>query len=701
VLGMWLFVSLLCAPVHSAQAQARAARALRAVEIERTGAGWILDLKFEFAIRYIRHSPPGPARSLRIWVDPIAFEVDVAIQGPIRENLPIPRGEPIPLLEIVYDSSLPEEPVVEIQFSQSLEFHVEQSSRGLRIRAEVPSESTSSGSNTANTANTANTRATQLLLRARHSIRDGDLDLAIALLTRVLELPEDESDQQSRMDARELVGLTYERRGQLAHAQAEYEAYLEDYPDGPAANRVRQRLESLVTASSAPRKPLRRPNKSIASEDSGSAITRDLFGSVSGRYFRSESLPEDSGGEFLATDVLFDFDVAGTLESEAWSLRGDFTGTYDIDVAGEGRSDDARVSRLSIHAEDRVHRIEATFGRQRRSDSGVQGRFDGLHVAAEFGSHLSVSGLIGLPVESTSDSKPNTDSILAAGAIDFEELWIPGLQGQFFAVGQNTASLTDRAAIGGELRYSGEKSYSFVYLDYDVAFQSLNTFLASTSYRLSPDTDFRLLVERRNSPILTLQTALQGQAVDDLDSLKRIFSESEIRDLAEDRTAVSWSGTVGATHSPNRRYQFSTDLTVSHFGKTESSGAIIGSEAFGPDVSTSVQVVVNDWLVDGGIGSVSLRYFNGETFDSWTTTAYSRFSLPHRIRLLPRIRWDWRDSLSQGESSTLRPSIEVDWRHESFLIDLEAGIAWEEPISNDVVSREISYFLELGIRWEF
>ncbi|MCP4903709.1 MAG: hypothetical protein GY910_01915 [bacterium] len=694
---LWVFGTTLLADVGTARAQVRSARALRAVQIESDATGWTLDLEFEFAVRYLQHSPQSPGRTLRIQVDPLNLGERPILGGPLRESLPIPKGEPSPLLEIVYDTSLPLEPAVEIHFGRTLAFSVEQAEglRGLRIRAEIPENVPPSKAD--------DDRAGRLLSRARDSIRDGEFDLAIALLTRVLELPKNEATHQTRMDARELIALTHERLGQLAHAQSEYEAYLEDHPDGPAAERVRQRLDALITASDQPRKPLRRSTAvTVRPEGKGrSHWRRELFGSLETRFFRAKTLSDDSGGDFLATNLLEDVDIAGSVEADTWALRGDFTGTYDLDVAGEGRSDDARISRLSIRVEDRVHRLEATVGRQRRSDSGVLGRFDGLHAAAEFGSHLKVSALVGLPVESTSDSKPNVDTVLAGGAVDFEDLWIEGLQGQFFVVGRQAESMLDRTAIGGEIRFIGDETYSFAYFDYDVVFDSLNTFMLSNSYRPSPDTDFRILIERRNSPVLTLRTALQGQTVQDLEELKGIFSENQIRDLALDRTAVSWSGTAGASHRPHPRYQVSGDLTVGYIESTKTSGGVQGSPSFGPTVSSSLQLLVNDWLLEGGIASVSIRYFEGDTSRSFMSTAYSRFTLPHKLRLLPRIRWEWRDSDVQGSRSLLRPSLETNWRYESLLFNGEMGLEWEEPISGGGAFRRVSYFLELGIRWEF
>lgn len=700
-----LVFSMLLMMAAAADAQVRGSRALRSVEIERTKTGWKYDLEFEFPIRYLSHSPQTPGRSLRILVDPVQLGSGRILEGLIRETLPLPRSEPNPLIEIFYNAPLRETAFVEMQFGKILAFEVKQATglRGLEILVHLPATSPPAGSSG---DEVSDDRGALLLQRARHAIRDSDLDLAIALLTRVLELPDTESSDQTRMDARELVGLTHERRGQRAHAQAEYEAYLEEYPDGPASIRVQQRLDALLTASSAPTNALRPSSRPSLGQDL-SEIDAELFGSVGVRYFRADSLLDDSGRDFLATNVLTDLDLAGRLDAGDWALRGDFVGTYDTDVAGEGRSNDFRVSRLSILLEDRVHGLSAVVGRQRRTDSGVFGRFDGLRLAADLGPRFTLSSLVGMPVESTTDSGPDTDTMVAAGALDFRDLGLEGFEGQFFAVGRRTASMTDRAAIGTELRYSTNKSYSFVYLDYDVVFNSLNTFLASTTFRAAVDTDFRALIERRNGPILTLRSALLGQTVNDLDDLRDLISESDIRDLAKDRTAVSWTGTIGTTHHLNDRIQISGDFTVVYISDTDSSASINGTEAVaatnsaGPDFAGTIQLLASDWLVENGVGSISLRYFEGENFRSFLTSTYSRFNVVDSVRLIPRLRWEWRDSRLQGQQSILLPTLEVDWRYKSLLLDMEIGLAWREPISGSNAFREFGYLAEVGARWEF
>lgn len=700
-----LILLMLSLPAQTS-AQGRGSRALRTIETQSTANGWELDLQLDFPARYLRHTPTGSGKVLRILVDPLGPGAQGNPTIPLREVLPLSGKREVPIVEVAYDATSIRAPFIEIQFSRPMVFQVQQGKdlHSLKILIGEVTKSQAGPSDKARVHDES--KSGQLLARAKQAIRDDEPDLAISLLTKILETQADSMTPQTRQQAQELVGLTHERRGQTAHARAEYEAYLESYPDGPAAQRVRQRLEALLTAGSAPRPALRTPtNKAQAAQRMSRErpLEVDAFGSLAVTYYRFEGLLDEEGGDFLASNLLTDVDLVGRIDADDWVVRTDLIGTYDTNVDGEGGTDDFRVSRLSVEYENRIRGIELILGRQGRSDSGVLGRFDGLYGAYRLGSHFSISALVGLPVESVSDSKPNTDSILAGGAINVEDFWIEGLRGQLFVVGQNTESMMDRTAIGGEIRYSNEASYSFIYLDYDVLFDSLNTAIASTTYYWTPETDFRLLVERRNSPVLTLASALQGRTVQNLDDLKETFSDSEIRDLASDRVLSFWTGTLGATHRPSDLIQISGDFTVSYSSDTDTSddGLVPGVESTGPNFSGSLQYLVNDWLVERGVGSISVRYFEGDSSRSFGVAGFSRFLLFEGFRFGPRLRWDWRDSDLQGESSALRPSIETEWRYKSLLLNADVGIQWLEPFPGSELQRDTTYFVELGIRWEF
>lgn len=80
---------------------------------------------------------------------------------------------------------------------------------------------------------------------ARAAIARKDYSRAAGLLTKLIGLPA----HKYSAEAQELLGVVRERNGQMAHAKAEYEIYLEKYPDGEGAQRVRQRLAAIETLS--------------------------------------------------------------------------------------------------------------------------------------------------------------------------------------------------------------------------------------------------------------------------------------------------------------------------------------------------------------------------------------------------------------------------------------------------------------------
>ena len=83
------------------------------------------------------------------------------------------------------------------------------------------------------------------LAQAKDAFRHKDYATAIPLLTQVTQQPE----FPQRADAQEMLALARERSGQVAHAKAEYEDYLQRYPTGDGPTRVRKRLQALAWAS--------------------------------------------------------------------------------------------------------------------------------------------------------------------------------------------------------------------------------------------------------------------------------------------------------------------------------------------------------------------------------------------------------------------------------------------------------------------
>ena len=125
--------------------------------------------------------------------------------------------------------------------------------------------------------------AARLVAEAEQAIGEGNNDRAVQLLTNALQLPENASSPR----AQELLGLTRERKEQIAQAQAEYQEYLRRYPSGEAADRVRQRLAALKPSGETP--DLREAAGGGRGANEWSWSER---GSLSQFYFRDQSFDE-------------------------------------------------------------------------------------------------------------------------------------------------------------------------------------------------------------------------------------------------------------------------------------------------------------------------------------------------------------------------------------------------------------------------
>lgn len=719
VVGLVLCAGLLAAAPPVA-AQSLIGRKLRTAEVTRDEEGWTIDVNFEVPVRYLRHSPQSSGRSLRIQVEPVNLGTNAEQPVP-QENLPLSPSTRGPVKQIRYDASLPRQQFVEIFFDQFVRFEVDQGGdfRSLRIRVQPkngrPSAPPSPGSSPSSEAGEASGSADEpasesddlatidpadpamkLLSEAQRALRDGDAERATALFNRVLELPPESVDPRIRMNARELLGLTFERRGQLANARAEYEAYLKDFPNGTGAKRVGQRLDALLTAAAEPRRKL----KPVTVERSTRGYDSDVYGMLSSRYYRSDAIVAEQDGYPLRSDVFTDANVAGRIDTDDWRVRGDFFGSYDYDLSSE-RSNDVLIRALSVEVEDRKRGIDVTLGRQRRSDSGVLGRFDGLRLTSRLGQRFEVAALAGLPVQSLRDTAPNTDKVFAGGSVTGRDLGLEGFEGQLFLIGQEADGKTDRIGLGGEFRYSLNDSFSVLYLDYDPYFNSLNTALVTSTIPVDDRLNLLVQAERRNAPILTTSNALIGQVVTDLSSLGNTYSDSEIKQLAEDRTFVLYSGMTGFTHQTTEKLQLAGDVTVSYLEGTPDSGNVPETEPSGPDVSTSLQTTVNDWLLEGASATFGARYYEGDAARALGITAVGRVPLIGDLRVHPRGLFEYRDASFDGERLRVAPSLEFIWQPSSFWIDLEVGLDWTEPLSGGASTEILGHWVDLTLRWDF
>ena len=531
-----------------------------------------------------------------------------------------------------------------------------------------------------------------LMDEARRAMTEGDYSKAILIYTKVLSMPENPRSPE----AQELLGLARERSNQLAHAKAEYEEYLRRYPQGEAAERVRQRLAALLTAKAPEREPLEQ-------EVEAETFARPSFQNFGSLYasYRHESLviqEDPQAKDQLADSSLFtDVFVDSRLMGERYSARAQLSGGYFYDFLGSGATG---VHLASAYVEGNAipYGLTASLGRRSQSTGGVLGRFDGARVAKQFGERWEASVVSGFPVDTTTQDQIDTDRYFVGGSLAGRHFF-DHFDAEIFAIHQMVGSSIDRSAIGGELRYFQDGRSLFAFVDYDWYFNSLNIAQLSGTAQVTPRSFLHLLVDYRNAPIVATSNALQGQTVDSVGNLDQLFTNSQIHALASDRTATSLFLNLGGSHNLREDLQIAADVSTSRLTGTKESGGVPAFDGTGFEYTYSTQLIANSAFRGGDVEIVGLRYFDGSAFDAASVTVSSRQPMSEMLWIEPRCLTEYRFRKNGFSDELLvRPGLRFDFRRWKLDLDLEGGAEYLYRLTDN---DELGWFALVGVRLDY
>ena len=537
-------------------------------------------------------------------------------------------------------------------------------------------------------------RFSQLMDEADRAMTGGEYEKAILIYTELLSQPENARSPE----AQERLGLARERSGQLAHAKAEYEEYLRRYPEGEAADRVRQRLAAMLTARAPEREEPSEPEAEPAKPSWSSHFQN--FGSLYASY-RRESLvmqEDDQNKDTLAdsslfTDLYFDSRYTG----ERFTARSQVSGGYYYDFLGSGGSG-MHLSSAFVEGQATPWGLTASLGRRTLSTSGVLGRYDGGRVAKRFGENWEAAIVSGFPVDSSTQDSIDTNRYFVGGSLERKRIF-GVLDADLFVIHQMVGDSIDRSAIGTELRYvSGPRSL-FGYVDYDVYYNSLNIAQLSGNLQLSERAWLHGLADYRNAPVLTTTNALQGQLVSSIGNLHDTLTKSQIEALAEDRTAKSLFLNLGGSFNLRGDLQLAADFSTSRLSDTHASGGVPAFDGTGFEYTGSTQLIGNSLLRTGDVNILGLRYFDGSAFSGPALTLSSRQPFTEWLSLEPRMLTEYRFRKQGFEDElVVRPGLGLEYRRWKFDIDLEGGA---EFLRRDGSGDDLGWYGLAGIRLDY
>jgi hypothetical protein len=532
-----------------------------------------------------------------------------------------------------------------------------------------------------------------LMDEGQQAILTGDNDRAVQVYTKVLREPENEYTRQ----AQEYLGLARERNGQNAHAVAEYRRYLMLYTDGDDSARVRQRLAGLTTVNQIREAPL---VNDVGRDDTG---RWDTYGGIAQYYRRDVSQFDDQekvvGQSSLLTD--FDFVTRRSGNRVDFSSRATMGNFYDLLDEDEGSGNSTRTYYLYADVVDSQWDLSARVGRQSMPGSGVLGRFDGAHLGWSFRPDARLNVVTGYPVDSTDDGV-KTDRFFYGLSTDFTSLF-ERLDISLFLNIQEVDGVQDRQAVGSEFRYFDDARSLIMLVDYDISYDEMNSFVTLGNWAFANRLTLNAMVDFRKSPLLTTRNALIGQQESSVEDLLLLFSEDEIRQLAQDRTGEMQTYSLGLSAPIFDRFQINADTTLTNYDGTLASGGVPGVPDSTGNIYYTLTAIGSSLLMEQDTTIFGLGYVDGDTASTTTLTVDSRYPVTRGMRINPRLRFSQRDiERTDSKQWIAAPSLRMLYRFaRRYEIELELGGEWSSQKTDTETIDYNNYFIYAGYRADF
>jgi tetratricopeptide (TPR) repeat protein len=540
-------------------------------------------------------------------------------------------------------------------------------------------------------------RLSELMAEGRREMLAENYPEAIQIYTKVLR----EGASPYAAEALEYLGLARERNGQTAHAVAEYRRYLAQYPASDDATRVQQRLDGLLLSAPPPSSVVLPGSSSARNERDESRW--DFYGGIAQYYARDASDYDDQGVQTTQSAILSDMDMLTRRRGERFDFatRMTFGNYYDLLGEDEGPGNTTRFYYLYADMGDRDLGLNARLGRQTLYTSGVLGRFDGLHLAWQINPDWRINLLGGEPVYSTSNESDMDRSFYGVSVDTFDVADVLDLS--FFYNTQSVDGIDDREAVGGELRYYDASRSVISMIDYDIGYNVLNNFVALGNWTLANRLTLNATFDFRRNPYLLTENALVGQGVGTIDELLNMFSEDEVRQLAEDRSGELTTVTLGFSRPLYERFQINADVTMSDFSGTPESTNVAELIGTGIEYYYNLSLVGSSLMKEGDTSIFTVRYLDGETASTTSLSAETRYPITDRFRINPRLLMSYRDFNTSNSSEVLAiPALRLFYQfRRRTRFEFELGGRWSDRDTPAETIGTTSWFLYTGYRTDF
>jgi hypothetical protein len=366
--------------------------------------------------------------------------------------------------------------------------------------------------------------------------------------------------------------------------------------------------------------------------------------------------------------------------------------------------DERNITGVSaLYLDTSIKDWDTTFkiGRQIRNSGGIIGRFDGAVVTYQMSPTLGVTAVAGSPVEFRSDLPFKDDRYFYGGSVNFGPIY--GLEANVYAIEQMDRTVVDRQSVGTELRYNDTTKSAFLNLDYDTHFDALDAAIFTATWTLPDKSVLRIGGDYRKAPYLSTWNAILGQPYGTLYDLLKAYTQSQVQQMAIDRTATYQSSTVGYTRPLTDNLQVNLDFTQAHINGTITSFNVNGTPDMGDEFYYSAQLVGSSLFRAGDLYTAAFRYSDLKDSYNYAIDLGTRYQMTDDLRFQPRVV----GTLTEGKNAlyqeyTILPSLLItyNWTRDlSFEVEVGDRMTWRTQ--GTMRGTENEFLVTAGFRLDF
>jgi len=352
-----------------------------------------------------------------------------------------------------------------------------------------------------------------------------------------------------------------------------------------------------------------------------------------------------------------------------------------------------------VDPSDAQQRFSVQLGRRIGTGGDILGEFDGLRVNYRLSDMLKLNSIAGYPVLATEDKFNSERQVfgVSVGADQLGRTW--DLNG--YLIEQQESGQTNGKSMGGVIRRLQSGRSLLAYLNYDLADNSLGTFMASGAWRLPFKTTISATFDRRNRPIPGYQQKFLQQSMTVTEGWNWVLPTDRLAHYTGDGCGEVSTLAFGLSHALSQRIKLSGDVAV--LDTTDDTDTTPVTTAYSSEYSYHLQLTGKDLLMPGDRNKLDMRYNVTEAEQMSTAAFDAKLAINRFWNIMPKLRADYhRTVLESSPRWVTSPSVKMEYRQtKQSSLKIEAGGEWSsrmEAITDDTRS---SYFVSLGYQAKF